>query len=287
LENRGDNNEATILPEDKNKKDENKQADNVLVKNQEKTNTITNVHHKKDSKKTRNVEDPESKSEPPIDELGTKASYVAFRSCSANTYGVNPSKLYNPQIKHKPQLYTHLPIHNKPYHWKSNKRSEKHNYKGHKTNNMYGEKSMAPPKPRRYYEDDPEEHYMSDSDDAYMSRKEEEEHKVKQLAMQMGINPNKLFWFKKPRKCYWRDKVSKYSDKLDKVLKQSNNHIKELGDQWDVMNDLIGEMKTEIGIIDNSQDLDEMYYEDLWRENAKLMKDINKLKKEMKAVNQY
>eukprot|EP00826_Nyctotherus_ovalis_P021671 TRINITY_DN1703_c0_g1_i11.p1 TRINITY_DN1703_c0_g1~~TRINITY_DN1703_c0_g1_i11.p1 ORF type:complete len:273 (+),score=119.36 TRINITY_DN1703_c0_g1_i11:1680-2498(+) len=270
----------TILPESKVNKAEKAEKEEGKKERRVPGSSVSSqrVYHKRHSKRTRNAEDPESKSEPPIDEPGAKASYVAFRSCSANTYGVNPSKLYNLQVN-KPEKYINL---QKPYNWGGKKRQ---NYR--KYTYMYGERTAGPPKPYRYYEDDPEEHYMSNSDEVHVNEKEEAEYKAKQLAVQLGIDPHKLFWFKKKQRCYWREKMGKYAEKLDKVLVLSNGHMKELGEQWGRVDGVIREMKDEIGIDDNSQNYDEACYEELWRENAKLMKDISRMKREMKTLKQY
>jgi hypothetical protein len=125
------------------------------------------------------------------------------------------------------------------------------------------------PFPRRYpfYKDDSDVSDISSSEEEYMG--------------DSGLH--KLHWHQKG-KCYWKQKLKKFSHKLFKALIKNNERLEDLNKDWQNINEVVDEMREEI---EDENDEEDVYYEQLKNERLKLTTDIKKLRKELRNLKQH
>eukprot|EP00826_Nyctotherus_ovalis_P035028 TRINITY_DN2968_c0_g1_i11.p1 TRINITY_DN2968_c0_g1~~TRINITY_DN2968_c0_g1_i11.p1 ORF type:complete len:136 (+),score=45.92 TRINITY_DN2968_c0_g1_i11:908-1315(+) len=118
--------------------------------------------------------------------------------------------------------------------------------------------------------------YKEDSNESELSSSEEGEREV-------GNDLYRLLLQQKG-KCYWKQKLKKFSHKLFKELIKNNQKIDNISKDLRNINEVVDEMREEIEDEDN---IENTYYEQLRGERIKLATDIKKLRKELSALKEH
>ena len=107
------------------------------------------------------------------------------------------------------------------------------------------------------------------------------EHQMSKMAMQTGTNPHK-----QADNSYWERTFHKFSHKLYKSLIRNQEHLMAASAEWEKINRLTVKMRKEIDSIDSEENSEDAYF-DLMSENTELLKEIHKLRRDVKTLTHH
>ena len=181
---------------------------------------------------------------------------------------IRSERQYRQNNKLKNRKYTNPPGYQKIYPWGKKRALKKKGIEP--TGQFYIDPTKPYSFPRQY------PFYKDDSDVSDISSSEEDERYMGESS------PHKLLWHQKG-KCYWKQKVKKFSHKLFKALIENNERLEDLNKDWENINEVVDEMREEMEN-ENENEKEDAYYEQLQNERLKLTTDLKKLKKELRIL---